>query len=33
MSDINTLRTHLFETLSALRDPAMPMEIDRGEGG
>lgn len=29
MSDINTLRTALFATLDALRDPKNPMDIER----
>lgn len=28
-NDINALRTHLFETLEALKDPKKPMDIDR----
>lgn len=28
-NDINALRTHLFETLQALKDPKAPMDIDR----
>lgn len=29
MSDINQLRTHLFETLQGLRDEKNPMDIER----
>lgn len=29
--NINELRTHLFETIAALRDPANPMDIYRAE--
>jgi len=29
MSDINTLRTALFETLVALKDKTAPMDLDR----
>lgn len=28
---IEDLRTHLFETLAALRDPEKPMDIDRAK--
>lgn len=30
-NNIETLRTHLFETLSALKDKDNPMEIDRAK--
>lgn len=31
MSDIDTLREHLFDTLKALKDPDKPMEIERAK--
>lgn len=31
MNDISELRTHLFDTLKALRDPEKPMDIDRAK--
>lgn len=31
MNNIDDLRTHLFETLAALRDKTDPMELDRAK--
>lgn len=31
MNDIAALRNHLFETLTALKDPVNPMDIDRAK--